>query len=254
FNRSINVVWYLQGPYRLESDRKYTYRDMQERFAQSVFGPEYDLEYLAKAGHIKWRKSVRERYPRTFLKPRSPIYYEHFIEAGEQLGQLVQELGFDFDLTDHKPLPAWRPGPAHKESNPKFDLYSVPFRVPFLTHMWLTHNPWLVELAEHHPWAFKIVMNATTAAKKGIKDGDHIVVEGSTGYKVEGIAKLTQCIHPEVVALSRHGGHWCSSSPIAKGKGTNFNALVPHTMEYIDPVFGSLEGCVKVSVSKTAGG
>lgn len=251
YNQMINVLWDLKGDYRLDQDKKHTYREMQERLCKSMFGPEYDLERLAGEGHVSWRKSVREKYPRPFIGARSPIYYEHLIDAGRGVAEVVKESGFEWDVADYKPLPVWRPGPALRETKPGFDLLAVPFRVPFLSHMWTTHNPWLVELAEHHPWAFKIIINVDAAAKRGIKDGDRIVVEGATGYEVEGVAKLTQCIHPEVVALSRHGGHWCSH-PVAKGKGTHFNTLVPHETEYIDPMYGGLEGCIRVRVTKGA--
>ena len=75
------------------------------------------------------------------------------------------------------------------------------------------------------------------------------MVEGNTGHKVEGKVKLTQCIHPEVVAISRHGGHWARRHPVSFGKGNNFNTLVPHTDEYVDPMYGGLEACVKVKVA-----
>lgn len=250
YNQMVNILWDLQGEYRLEPDKNYTYEEMQERFCKSLLGPEYNLKLLGEAGHVKWRKSVRERYPRVFMKPRAHIYYEHFLEAGEDLARVTKEMGVEWDVTEYKPLPSWHPGPAHREKRPEFDLYAVPFRVPFLIHSWGTHNPWLTELAEAHPWAFKIIMNASTAAKKGIKDGDEIVVQGGTGYKLEGKVKLTQCIHPEVVALSRHGGHWAKRHPVSQGKGNLFNTLVPHTKEYIDPLFGGLEACIKVQVTK----
>jgi len=252
-NQAINVMWDLKGEYRLELDKKYTYEEMQDRFAKSMFGPEYDLRYLSDIGHLKWKKSVKERYPRPFFRARAPIYYEHFIDAGTEVARVCRELGFEgrLDVTDYKPLPSWRPGPAHREIKPGFDLIAIPFRLPFLSHMWMSHNPWLMELAEVHPWGLRIIINAKTASRHGIKNGDHVVVEAVTGYKVEGEVKLTECIHPEVVAISRHGGHWCSH-PVAKNKGTLFNILIPPTLEYMDHIFPTFEGAVRVKVMKTA--
>ena len=252
FNQLINIIWDLQGENRLEPGKRYSYREMQERLSRSLFGPEYDLKTLGEAGHVKWRKNPRERYPRVFIKERSAIYYEHFIDAGQQLADLTKELGFAWDTGDYSPFPSWRPGPAHRETKEGFDLIAIPFRVPFFTHMWMTHNPWLEELGEVHPWAFKIVLNAATAAKHGINDGDQIVVESTHGYKVEGKAKLTECVHPEVIALSRHGGHW-AKHPIAKGKGTLFNTLVPLTTDYLDHLYGGLEAAIRVKVKKMDG-
>ncbi|MBI4321947.1 MAG: molybdopterin-dependent oxidoreductase [Chloroflexi bacterium] len=250
YNQMVNIVWDLQGEQRLQPDKNYTYREMQERFCKTLFGPDWDLESLAKVGHIKWRKTLKERYPRVFIEPRTPIYFEHYLQAGEELAKVTKELGFEWDVTDYKTLPTWRPGPALRETREEFDLFAVPFRVPFLIHQWGTHNPWLTELAEAHPWAFKIVMNAATAAKKGIRDGEQIVVEGSPGHKVQGKVKLTQCINPEVVAISRHGGHWAQRHSVSRGKGNNFNTLVPTSEEYFDFMAGGLEACIKVRVSR----
>ena len=252
FNQIVNIQWDLQGEHRLETGKKYSYHEMQERLSKSLFGSEYDLKTLGEAGHVKWRKSVRERYPRVFLNQRSPIYYEHFIDAGKQVSDLTRELGFDWDVRDYQPLPAWRPSTALRETEAGFDLLAIPFRVPMFSHMWLTHNPWLEEMGEVHPWAFKIVLNADTAAEQGIQDGDHIVVESTRGYKVEGKAKLTQCIHPEVVALSRHGGHW-ARHPIARGKGTLFNTLLPMTTDYLEMLYGGLDAVIRVKITRLAG-
>ena len=251
YNQLINVIWDLQGEYRLELDRKYTYAEMTERFGKSLFGEKLAME-ARQAGHIKWHKSVKERYPRPFIKPRTPIYYEHWINAGGELAGVTQALGFEWDVSGYKPLPDWQPGPAHRESKPGFDLFAIPFRLPFLSHMWSTHNPWLLELAELHPWGLGIVMNASTAKRMGIQDGDRIVVEATTGYQEEGSVKLSECVHPEVVALSRHGGHWASRS-VARGKGTLFNTLVPHTTEYQDHHWGNLEACIRVRVRRATG-
>ena len=37
--------------------------------------------------------------------------------------------------------------------------------------------------------------------------------------KVREQAKVTQCIHPEVVGVAGHFGRWAEGSPIQKGKG-----------------------------------
>ena len=65
--------------------------------------------------------------------------------------------------------------------------------------------------------------------------------------KVLGEAKVTQCIHPEVVGIASHFGSWAKGKPVAKGKGTNFYSLVPFN---IDPVSTGVDACIKVKVSK----
>ena len=70
------------------------------------------------------------------------------------------------------------------------------------------------------------VMNSEAAKANGIKDGDWIWVE-STVNKVKIKAKVIEGIHPEVVAISYHHGHWANTFPHAKDKGVNPNFLLP---------------------------
>jgi anaerobic selenocysteine-containing dehydrogenase len=69
------------------------------------------------------------------------------------------------------------------------------------------------------------MINADTAKKLGIEDGDMVWVESKYG-KVKAIAKLTEGIHPEVVGLQHGFGH-LAFGQIAKGRGTSDASLRP---------------------------
>jgi len=73
-----------------------------------------------------------------------------------------------------------------------------------------------------------------------------------TKGKVEGRAKLTETIHPEVVAVANCGGHWSKYLPIAskRGKGVCFERLMPHDFNHIDGPSATFDVCVKVKVYK----
>ena len=105
---------------------------------------------------------------------------------------------------------------------------------------------WLAEVAELNPYAQKILVNTQTAKSKGFSDKDNICVESSVG-KVFGIAKVTECIHPEAVGISSHFGSLCKGKPVAYGKGANFNKLLPYDT---DTVSTGVDGCVMVKVYK----
>ena len=62
--------------------------------------------------------------------------------------------------------------------------------------------------------------------------------------------KLTQCIHPQAVGVGGHFGHWAPGMPIARGKGINFNALLPTDLDHIDKISTALDHCVEVRVYK----
>jgi hypothetical protein len=51
-------------------------------------------------------------------------------------------------------------------------------------------------------------------------------------------------------AIAATAGHWAMGQPIARGKGTNFDVLLPMDFEHMDPVCGTIETSVRVSVKK----
>ncbi len=155
------------------------------------------------------------------------------------------------DLSDYQVLPEWKPCAAYGDVSPPYDLYVVNFKLPFHSLSFTTQNPWLSDLAEHNPYAYKILINAETAKRKGVKDGDPIWVESVAG-KVRGEAKLTECIHPEVVGIAGVFGSWAEGKPVAKGKGVHFNTLLPINMDRIDPVSTGVDSCIRVKVSRAA--
>src|SRR3972149_8165710 len=95
-------------------------------------------------------------------------------------------------------------------------------------------------------------MNEETAREKGIKDGDIIHLENLRGDKITGKVKTSQLIHRQAVAMVGLGG-WAKERPVAKGKGVNFNELLPADQKHIDPICGAFEINVMVKVYKADG-
>jgi len=65
--------------------------------------------------------------------------------------------------------------------------------------------------------------------------------------RVKARLKLSECVHPECVAI---GGTFGSTfnHPIANGRGVHFNSLLPTGFKYTDPVGGGMEMGVRVKV------
>ena len=97
-------------------------------------------------------------------------------------------------------------------------------------------------------------MNAATGRKKGLNDGDVIEVESYQGRKVTGTVKLMEGQHPQTMGIAATAGHWAKGQPIARGKGTNFDTLLPMDFEHMDPVCGNIETAVRVRVRKLKSG
>ena len=100
------------------------------------------------------------------------------------------------------PMPMWKQEPwlANMKSD---DMVLTTFKWNVHTQSRTASLKWLAEIVHSNPaW-----INAETARKKGINDGDLIKIRSGVGYLVTK-ARLTEGIHPKVVAVSTAAGHW----------------------------------------------
>jgi len=244
--KRLDDYFQMKDSYKLDPARKYTMEEINDRKLKSKFGDDKGLEWFKQNGYLSVKRKVHEMYPLPWLKVRFPLYYENVLGARSRVKEVTDKLGLkDWDLTDYEALPDWKPCASHMPSQ-GFDLKAVNYRVPMQYQSWTAQNPWLSEVSELNPYAQRILINTQAAQHRGIKDYDRICVESPAG-KVTGIAKVTECIHPEVIGISSHFGSYAKGKPIARGKGANFNKLVPYDR---DPVSTGVDACVTVKVYK----
>jgi anaerobic selenocysteine-containing dehydrogenase len=250
FNTSNNISHYFSDAYKLDVHKKYSAEDLADRRLKSRFGEDRGLEFFKKNGYMSWERTISEKYPLPWLKVRFPIYQELYIRAGRDMAALVEELGLEeWDLGDYVPLPEWKPCASYSRSS-EFDLIAVNYRVPTHAQTHTASNPWMNEVAELNPYSQKVMINTLAARAKSIRDGDRIWVESEVD-RASGIAKVTECIHPEVVAIASHFGTISKLKPVGYGKGINFNRLLPGDL---DPVSTGIDACVAVKVYKDQNG
>jgi molybdopterin-containing oxidoreductase family molybdopterin binding subunit len=249
--KMFNVKWGLKDPYKLDPKQHYTMHELYDHWTKSLFGPERGIDWFIAHGYHKQRRTPDENYPGPFIKARFPIYFENMLRAKESVKKVAAKLGRKWDISDYTAVPEWKPCPAYEEHNATYDLFVVNFKIPFHALSFTTQNPWLSEVAERNPYAYKILINTETAERKGVRDGDDIWVESEAG-KVKGVAKVTECIHPEVVGIAGVFGSWADGKPVAKGKGVHFNSLLPLNMSRIDPISSGVDSCIRVKVSRAA--
>ncbi len=243
-----NRRWGLKGKYRLDPPRKYTREEIYNHRIKNELGEEKDLAWFKQNGFYNLKRKSDEIFPLKRLKMRFPLYYENMKQAGDMIGEVTGKMGLKWQTEDYEPLPSWRPCPAYSSPG-DYDLYAVNFRVATHSHSWTVENPWLHEVAKLNPYAMKIWINAATAKTKGISNGDRVRVESPAG-QVIGEAKVTECIHPEVVGLSSHFGGWAKGKPLAAKIGDNFNCLLPFDDEHKDPVSSGVDACVRVRLAR----
>ncbi|MBA7697578.1 hypothetical protein ES703_106245 [subsurface metagenome] len=249
-NARFNRFWPIQEEYRLKPTDRPTIAEVGDRVVKSIFGPEHDWEWFKKNGFIRWPKKVEEAYWMWLLDLRIPIYMEHLAHMKDEVEKINKETGIGMDPEQYTPLISWFPCTIHKVSDPKYDLYCYSYRDTLHSASSTMEQPWLDEASRMNPYTYNITVNADTGKKKGIKDGDTIEVETYQGRKVTGTVKLLEGQHPQTIGIAATAGHWAKGQPIARGKGTNFDTLLPFDFEHMGPVEGSIETAVRVSVKK----
>jgi anaerobic selenocysteine-containing dehydrogenase len=245
-----NEVWNIDPEFHVDPKGHHSVADIAERQAKTVIGPDYSHDQLDETGCIITRaKTLEEAYPRVFMEARVPIYFEHLIDTAKDVKKVTDELGLDWDFAPYNPLLQYFACDAHKEDG-DFDLITVNFKVPFQTFSVTAENVWVDEIASANPYLHKVMVNAATARKKGLQDGDHVIIE-SHWTKDEGIVKVTELVHPECLGIPGTLGHWARDMVISQGKGTAFNNfLPPPTMNRVDTWSGQVDSCVRVKLTK----
>ncbi len=186
-------------------------------------------------------------------KQRLPIYVEVHKRVADQLRQTLEKNGVAWDYADYATLPTWIPSHIHTDT-PPYDLIEIAYLQNTGGYMCTEVIPWLADIGEKlDPYGLYVWMNDNTAKNKGITNGDLIWVE-SEQDKRQGYAKLSQAIHPKVIAVSRHFGRWAGNSVVKdlnnRHLGLPHQAMRPDKLEYTDKLTDALENDVKVRVYK----
>jgi anaerobic selenocysteine-containing dehydrogenase len=122
--------------------------------------------------------------------------------------------------------------------------------LPFQTSTTTQYNPWLAELSQRHRLALYVTLNRKTAGEHGIADGDEIELVGTNGYTARGVARVSECVHPEVAAIASCFGHWSHDQPPGATQGVNFNAFVPLDVSGMEMLSGDFDQCALITIRK----
>jgi anaerobic selenocysteine-containing dehydrogenase len=94
-----------------------------------------------------------------------------------------------------------------------------------------------------------LLIHPKTAAARGIENDDLIQLTSPYG-QVQGLAKLTEGVHPETIAMSNALTKWIDYHAIVRPGGGHFNRLMPADLKHTDANSGQLETSGKVKVTK----
>lgn len=253
---------------QLDVSKRPTMHDIGEACTQAKFGVALDSITDASGPVYKYKTQGKENYNYYYWpdnKTRLPMYMVQFLRVGRQLKDNMAQAGvstipgwkpedMDFWWKAFVALPAWVDTTEFAAHNSEYDLWAFNWKTPgFPFYCGDTYgNVWLHEtMKTFDPYEYTVLMNADTAAKKGLKDGDTIVVESHYG-KTQGTLKTTQLIHPDAVGVpASHGARSNMANPIV-ADGPYFNALCPffEKDKAIDPISGGIEEGPAVKVYK----
>jgi len=256
----VTVIRYggaMSDKYKLCEDgsEEHTWAEVVDRMLKDRFGPEHGLEHVRKTAVFTWPKRKEDVYWKWFNPSRVPVYFEYFIDAGEQITELCKQFDpekkyISLDWSVFKPLADWFPCPTHTEKKPEFDMHAFYWRAVTQTNSLTQQNPYLDEMTQEDTIVFGIQMHQKTAAEKGLKEGDEVWVENPEGKKIKGWITLSEGIEPSHLAFAAILGHWGEYMPIAKGKGAFFNDLVMMDEPHTDPLTLGQDICVRVKIYK----
>jgi molybdopterin-containing oxidoreductase family molybdopterin binding subunit len=235
----------------IEPEEKISNAEFVDRILMYHFGKERDLAWFRDNSLINWYKRPEESYWRWFINARVPIYHEGVEADREEIKKKAEKIGFHLNWDYFTGMTSYFPSVIYTElpADSEYDLLVISQRDPLMTYRFTAHNPYINAAALLNPYTYNIAMNAETARKKGIKDGDTICLENRFGDKQTGQVKLTELIHPGVVAAVGLGS-WAKGKPIAKGKGINPNALLRHDQYHFCPISGAAEPTARVKAYK----
>lgn len=121
----------------------------------------------------------------------------------------------------YNPLPSYLPIPEHEKMKPD-DLILTTYKVGVQIHSRSQNCRWLTEIYHDNP----ALINPATAQKRGIKEGDRIKVRSEVGEIVTK-ARVTEGVHPQVIAISHHLGHWEYGEFASGKKGATGHTCIP---------------------------
>ncbi len=233
FIENVNKQWGLKN-YALDPSKTYKAKDVVAAIWMEKTGKPF--EYALEHGFYAKKVPPSETYKPEFIfkgpgKPKMHFYCEELVIDQENIKKKVEEYGIKNINVDELPL-RLSPLPRVEHAFPTIhtEYKDYPFYLVTYKRMYRRQsgdtamNPLLNELTPDSDHNFAVI-SVEAAKKLGIKDGDMVVVESPIG-KIKLRAKVVKGIHPEVVAVSYHYGHFSRMFPEYAKKGANPNWII----------------------------
>ncbi|MDG6996636.1 MAG: molybdopterin-dependent oxidoreductase [Nitrososphaerota archaeon] len=234
---------YKKPEYLLDPYKRHSIEEILDHYFKANFGEEWSLEKVAEKGHM-----VRLRTPEELYMPynnmRIPVYYEFMQKVKYKMDDFISDHKLPLDISDYLPVPTWKPSPIHNDAD--HDLYAVNYKSALHAFSDSTVNPWLQEVMMRHSEVPYVLINSETAKSHSIRDLQRVKISSKFG-EATAVAKITEGVHPEVIAMTNMG-HWCRHIFGPKAGGVNYNRFLSAGLDYTDLASGVFETVAKVKV------
>lgn len=231
----------------LQPGKKYSDKDIAERKGQMWNGK--DLEWYKKHGHAVTKRRP-DKFYRSWEGMRLHFYIEDILSEKKKLQDNMKSAGVPFfdiwEWNDYQAVPTAVLDPIHQEPA-EFDMYAITFKDVQLNFGENLSIPWISEIVYKDPVHMGVLINTGTARKKGIGEGDLIKITSPYGT-IMGLARLTQGVHLETIAISNSLTRWIGYHAVVKRGGGHFNKLLPANLKNTDACSGQMESVAKVKI------
>jgi anaerobic selenocysteine-containing dehydrogenase len=250
YNAVMSAIMALKEPWTLKPDEKYAWPDMVDRYCRSHFGEDKGLEWFKANGMLSWSSKLEEWYwPQFKQAGRAVVYHGHLLEHYDKLEKIIKEKKIDHPLGGWHALPHWEPCAQLRESNAEYDMAAVFYKHPLTSQTYGRYNVVLDEALNKDVAADYALINTQTALRKGIADGDTIVIEAPDGGQMTVKARHTEVVHTNVIGICN--GLANESPHLHRNKGQNFtNRLLRIDWDFTDKKVHATEGDRAVRVRK----
>lgn len=255
--------------FALNTDKKPTMREIAEATLKQNFGKDAKLSDVNDQHGPFFMYAIRGAKLFNYSywpdnKTRHQMYLAENLRVRNELKKNLKAAGlnaipgWESNMDDYwkayDPVPSWFQCYENSKAPAGFDLYAINWKTPMAPFFCgdTYGNVWLHEtMKTWDPYEYTVWINSATAAKKGIKDGDMIVVESQWG-KTQGAAKVTELIHPDVIGIpAGHGAASPLANPItAEGPYHNGLGTLDEKNLAVDPLTAQIEEGFAVKVYK----
>lgn len=260
WNEAVTSSLAIKEEYALEPDVQYPVADILDRHLKSRYGDEYGFEYFSEHG-FRGLPSVSRKAWYGYTKhpeTRWPIYDEWWVWAREQYKGDRAKYGLSPHTEAYNDLiglPEWHGIGPIEGADEEYDLTAVHYGNVFTAMCTPMEDPWRGDYMQKFARELlSIRINAQTAAEKGLKTGDRVLVESQYGNTQEGDVYVSECIRPDTIGIT--GGGPCLTTHIGPYAryGLHFNKLLCHDSWTHDQVTGNADFCCKVKLTKISEG